>query len=49
MSDFLFKDWDGQTPLPEEMKKGLKPKHVQNLSELDEYEEKKVTEVLILA
>lgn len=31
MSDFLFKDRNGQTPLPEELKKGLKPKHIQNM------------------
>ncbi len=47
MSDFLFKDRDGQTPLPEELKKGLKPTHIQNMGELDEYEEANIAEGLI--
>ena len=39
MSDFLFKDRDGQTPLPHEFQKGLKIKTIQTVGELDEYEE----------
>lgn len=43
MSNFLFKDRDGQTPLPEELFKGLLHKHIQNMGELDEYEEANIT------
>ena len=39
MSRFLFKDRDGQTPLPPELRKGLKPKNIQTIGDLDEYEE----------
>ena len=39
MSDFLFKDRDGQTPLPPELQKGLRIKTIQTVGELDEYEE----------
>lgn len=39
MSHFLFKDRDGQTPLPIELQKGLKIKTVQTMGELDELEE----------
>ena len=46
MSNFLFKDRDGQTPLPEEFQKGLLPKHIQNMLELDEYEEANIVEGL---
>ena len=42
MSNFLFKDRDGQTPLPPELQKGLKPKHIQTVRELDEYEEQNI-------
>ena len=47
MSNFLFKDRDGQTPLPKELQKGLKPKNVQTMGELDEYEEQNIAEGLI--
>lgn len=46
MSHFLFKDRDGQTPLPEKFQKGLLPKHIQNMLELDEYEEANIVEGL---
>lgn len=46
MSDFLFKDRDGQTPLPQELQKGLKLKHIQTVGELDEFEEKNIAEGL---
>lgn len=46
MSSFLFKDRDGQTPLPPELLRGLKPKHIQNMGELDEYEERNIAEGL---
>lgn len=47
MNDFLFKDRDGQTPLPQELQKGLKPKNVQTMGELDEYEERNIAQGLI--
>lgn len=47
MKDFLFKDRDGQTPLPVELQKGLIPKHVQTIGELDEYEEENIAEGLL--
>ncbi len=47
MSNFLFKDRDGQTPLPPELQSGLKFKHIQNMGELDEYEEKNIAEGLV--
>ena len=46
VANFSFKDRDGQTPLPEEFQKGLKPQHIQNMGELDEYEEKNISEGL---
>lgn len=46
MTDFLFKDREGQTPLPLELQKGLKPKHIQTMGELDEYEEQNIAEGL---
>lgn len=42
VSAFLFKDRDGQTPLPSELRKGLIPKHIQTMGELDEYEEQNI-------
>lgn len=47
MTNFLFKDRDGQTPLPPELQKGLKPKNVQTVGELDEYEEQNIAEGLV--
>ncbi len=47
MNHFLFKGRDGQTPLPPELEKGLKLKHIQNMGELDEYEEKNIAEGLV--
>lgn len=46
MSDFLFKDHDGQTPLPQELQKGLKIKSIQTVGELDEYEEDNISKGL---
>ena len=42
MSNFLFKIRDGQTPLPAELLKGLKPINIQTMGELDEYEEQNI-------
>lgn len=39
MSNYLFKDRDGQTPLPPELRAGLRIKTIQSIGELDEYEE----------
>lgn len=47
MSKFLFKDRDGQTPLPEELQKGLKIKSIQTVGELDEFEEDNIARGLI--
>ncbi|HPI41881.1 MAG TPA: mobile mystery protein B [Pseudobdellovibrionaceae bacterium] len=46
VNNFLFKDRDGQTPLPPELRKGLKPKYIQNIGELDEHEEENIAEGL---
>jgi Fic-DOC domain mobile mystery protein B len=46
VNSFYFKDRDGQTPLPPELQKGLKPKHIQTMGELDEFEEKNIAEGL---
>lgn len=46
MNNFLFKDRVGQTPLLPELQKGLRLKHIQNMDELDEYEEKNIAEGL---
>ncbi len=46
MSNFLFKDRDGQTPLPLELQKDLIPKNIQTMGELDEYEELNIVEGL---
>ena len=46
VKNFLFKDRDGQTPLPHELRKGLKIKHIQTIGELDEYEEQNIVEGL---
>lgn len=46
MSDFFFKDRDGQTPLPHELQKGLKIKTIQTVGELDEYEEDNIAKGL---
>ena len=45
--DFLFKDRDGQTPLPRELQKGLKIKTIQTLGELDEFEEDNIAKGLV--
>jgi Fic-DOC domain mobile mystery protein B len=47
VGNFLFKDRDGQTPLPFELQKGLIPKHIQTMGELDECEEDNIAEGLI--
>lgn len=44
---FLFKDRDGRTPLPEEWKKDLIPKHIKTVGELDEAEEENIAEGLV--
>jgi Fic-DOC domain mobile mystery protein B len=46
VSDFLFKDRDGQTPLPIELQKGLKIKTIQTVGELNEYEEDNIAKGL---
>lgn len=46
MSDFLFKDRDGQSPLPHELQKGLKIKTIQTVGELGEYEEDNIAKGL---
>ena len=47
MSDFLFTDPHGQTPLPPELQKGLRIKTIQTVGELDEYEEDNIAKGLI--
>ena len=47
MSNFFFKDRDGQTPLPVELQKGLRIKHIQTMGELDEYEEQNIAEGMV--
>ena len=47
VTHFLFKDRDGQTPLPLELFKGLKIKTIQTVGELDEYEERNIAMGLI--
>jgi len=47
VNNFLFKDRDGQTPLPIELQRGLKLKHIQTVGELDEYEEDNIVEGLL--
>ena len=47
MKNFYFKDRDGQTPLPKELRKGLIPKTVQSMGELDEYEESNIADGLV--
>ena len=47
MNDFLFKDRDGQTPLPIELQKALKIRTIQTIGELDEYEEDNIAKGLI--
>ena len=44
MVSIIFKDRDGQTPLPPELRKGLKHKMIQTIGELDEYEEANIAE-----
>jgi Fic-DOC domain mobile mystery protein B len=46
VSDFLFKDRDGQTLLPHELQTGLKIKTIQTVGELDEYEEDNIAKGL---
>lgn len=46
MNDFLFKDRDGQTPLPHELQKDLKIKTIQTIGELDEFEEDNIAKGL---
>lgn len=47
VSHFLFKDRDGQTPLPQELFKGLKIKTIQTVGELDQYEEQNIAKGLL--
>lgn len=47
MSGYLFKDRDGQTPLPVDLRKGLKKKSVSNMGELDEFEEANIAKGLL--
>lgn len=46
VNHFLFKDRDGQTPLPIELQKGLKIKTVQTIGDLDELEEANIAKGL---
>lgn len=47
MNSFLFKDRNGQTPLPHELQKGLRLKHIQTIGELDEVEEANIADGLV--
>ncbi len=47
VNHFLFKNRDGQTPLPIELRKGLKLKHIQTIGELDEFEEANIAQGLV--
>lgn len=47
MSNYLFKDRDGQTPLPNELRKGLKKKNVTTMVDLDEHEEDNISKGLL--
>lgn len=47
MNQFLFKDRDGRTELPEDFKKDLIPQDVKTSDDLDAYEEENITEGLI--
>ncbi len=49
MNQFLFKDRDGRTPLPEEFKRDLTPQyaHLQLGGELDEAEEENIVDGLV--
>lgn len=47
VNHFLFKDRDGQTPLPPELFKGLKIKTIQTMGELDDYEERNIAMGLV--
>ncbi len=47
VNNFLFKVRDGQTPLPNEFQKGLIPKNIQTMAELDEYEEHNMAKGII--
>lgn len=44
VAPFIFKNRDGQTPLPLELRKGLKKNNIQTVGELDEYEEQNIAE-----
>jgi Fic-DOC domain mobile mystery protein B len=46
VSNFFFKDRDGQPPLPHELFKGLKIRTIQTIGELDEYEEANISKGL---
>lgn len=46
MTSVFFKDRDGQTPLPPDLQKGLIPKNIQTIGELDQYEERNIAEGL---
>tara|TARA_Y100000590_G_scaffold435428_1_gene554847 strand:- start:4762 stop:5355 length:594 start_codon:yes stop_codon:yes gene_type:complete len=46
VTGYLFKDRDGQTPLTLEQQKGLIPKNLQTMGELDEHEEANIAEGL---
>jgi Fic-DOC domain mobile mystery protein B len=47
VNNFSFKDRDGQTPLPPELQKGLIPKNIQNIGDLDKYEERNIADGLV--
>jgi Fic-DOC domain mobile mystery protein B len=47
VANYLFKDRDGQTPLPRELRRGLLLSHIMTIGELDEYEESNIAEGMI--
>ncbi len=47
VANYLFKDRDGQTPLPPELREGLMPLHILTVGELDEYEEFNIAEGMV--
>ena len=47
VANYLFRDRDGQTPLPPELRRGLIPKHIVTIGELDEHEEQNIAEGMV--
>lgn len=46
MNNFIFTYCEGITPLPPDLQKGLKQKHIQTMADLDEYEEDNIAKGL---